>query len=258
MGPFRRGGSRKAGYKSLDTLILVGGRGARLRNVVTDRPKPLAEVAGRPFVEWLILSLKAQGVRRMVLCTGYMHEAIEAYFRDGGRWDVEIVYSRELTPLGTGGALRRALHHVHSDPLLAMNGDSFCHVDVHTLVATHSARRARASLWLIPAEDCRSGGMVEIDEHGAVRAFHEKPSERQQGLMSAGIYLFERAVVEAIPPDKLISLETDVFPNLIGHGLYAVIGRGPFLDIGTPDAYEAARHCFPFNIPFLDSHRPWD
>jgi NDP-sugar pyrophosphorylase family protein len=243
---------------SPDVVILAGGKGTRLQNVVSDRPKPMAEVAGRPFIEWLILSLKVQGLRRMVLCTGYMHEAIEAYFRDGKRWDVEIVYSRELSPLGTGGALRQALSQVRTDSLLAMNGDSFCHVDVHVLATAHAARRARASLWLVLAEDCRSGGMVEIDEHGAVRAFHEKPSEQQQGLMSAGIYLLERAVVAAIPPDTPVSLETDVLPSLIGHGLYAVIGCGPFLDIGTPDAYEAARHRFPFNIPFLDSHRPWD
>lgn len=232
-----------------DAVILAGGKGTRLQRIVSDRPKPMAEVVGHPFVEWLILSLKAQGLRRMVLCTGYMYEAIETYFRDGKQWDVEIVYSSELSPLGTGGALRQALHQVHTDPLLAMNGDSFCNVDIHALVAAHTARRARASLWLVPAEDCRSGGMVEIDEHGAVRAFHEKPSEKQQGLISAGIYLLERTVVETIPPDKPVSLETDVFPSLIGHGLYAVIGRGPFLDIGTPDAYEAADQLFPFNTP---------
>lgn len=230
----------------LDAVILVGGKGTRLQSVVSDRPKPMAEVAGRPFAEWLILALKAQGLRRMVLCTGYMHEAIEAYFRDGKQWDVEIVYSRDLSPLGTGGALRQALYQVRADRFLAMNGDSFCRVDVHALVTAHVARRACASLWLVPAEDCTRAGLVEIDEQGAVRAFHEKPQENHHGLISAGIYLLERKVAETIPLGKPVSLETDFFPHLIGHGLYAVIGRGPFLDIGTPNAYGEAGKLFPF------------
>lgn len=233
----------------LDVVILAGGKGTRLQSVISDRPKPMAEVSGRPFAEWLVLALRAQGLRRMVLCTGYMHEAIEAYFRDGKQWDVEIVYSRDPSPLGTGGALRQALSQVRTDRFLAMNGDSFCPVDVHALATAHVARRACASLWLVPAEDCTRAGLVEIDEHGAVRAFHEKPPEKHQGLISAGIYLLERKVAETIPLGKPVSLEADFFPRLIGHGLYAVIGRGPFLDIGTPDAYGEADKLFPFKRP---------
>ncbi len=230
--------------KPLDTMIMVGGKGTRLQAVINDRPKPLAEVAGRPFVEWLVIALQTQGVRRLIFCTGYMSEVIEAYFHDGRKWGMEILYSRDPIPLGTAGAIRYALGLVRSTRLLVMNGDSYCRIDIRRLEKAHIARGACASLWLVPADDCRRYGWVEIGEDGAVQAFHEKPSEKHGGLISAGIYLLEREVVESIPEGKAVSIETDFFPQLIGNGLYAVLGKGPFLDIGVPEAYIAAQKFF--------------
>ena len=230
--------------KLREAVILVGGKGARLQSVMSDRPKPMAEVGGRPFVEWLLLALRTQGVRRTVLCTGYMSEVVEMYFGDGRQWDMEVVYSRDPVPLGTAGAVRHALAQVRSDRFLMLNGDSYCHVDINHFEEVHVARGARATLWLVSADDCSRYGSVEIGEDGAVRAFQEKSSGKRAGLINAGIYLLEREVVKTIPEGRTVSIETEFFPTLIDHGLYAVVGNGPFLDIGTPEAYATAEQFF--------------
>ena len=226
--------------KSPDAVILVGGKGARLRRVVGDRPKPMAVVAGRPFVEWLLLSLRAQGVRRVVFCTGYMSEVVEAHFRDGRQWDMEVEYSCDPSPLGTAGAVRHALSQVRSDRFLVMNGDSFCRVDINRLVEVHTMHSARATLWLVEVNDCSRYGSVVVGTDGAVQAFREKREQKIAGLISAGVYLMEREAADTIPEGRAVSLETEFFPRLIGHGLYGVVGDGPFLDIGTPEAYGEA------------------
>ncbi len=234
----------KSGYKPLDALILVGGKGTRLQSVVSDRPKPMAEVAGRPFVEWLLLALRAQGVRRVILCTGYMSEMVEAHFRNGRQWDMEVAYSRDPLPLGTAGAVRYALSQVHSNPFLVMNGDSYCRVDISRLEEAHTTHGACATLWLVRVNNCKRYGSVVIGEDGVVQAFREKSPEKCAGLINAGIYLLEREAAETIPGGGAVSLEIEFFPQLIGHGLYAVVGEGPFLDIGTPDAFSKAPQFF--------------
>lgn len=225
----------------LDAFILVGGKGTRLRQVVSDRPKPMAEVSGRPFVEWLLLALRNQGVRRVVFCTGHMAGMIEDHFHDGGQWDMEVVYSRDPNPLGTAGAIRHALGKLSSERVLVMNGDSYCKVDVQRLHQAHIDRQAFATMWLTRVEDRRRYGTVEIDEDDRVRSFREKSIEKLPGLVNAGVYVLERSVLEAIPDGVETSLESDVFPSLIGRGLYGVVGDGLFLDIGTPDSYAAAQ-----------------
>ena len=212
-------------HKPPDAMILVGGKGTRLQSVVNDRPKPMAEVAGRPFVEWLLLALRAQGVRRVIFCTGYRSEMVEAHFRDGRQWDMEVLYSRDPIPLGTGGAVRYALSQVRSDRLLAMNGDSYCPVDICRLEEVHTTHGARTTLWLIWLNACRRYGSVVIGEDGVVQAFREKSAEECAGLINAGIYLLEREVAETIPEGRALSLEIQVFPQLIGRGLFAVVGE---------------------------------
>lgn len=234
----------RAGYKSLDALILVGGKGTRLQGVVSDRPKPMAEVAGRPFAEWLLLDLRAQGLRRAIFCTGYMSAVIEAHFGDGRQWGMEVTYSRDPFPLGTAGAVRYALSQVRGERFLILNGDSYCRIDLKRLAQAHANRRASATLWLVPVDDCRRYGSVVIGEDGAVRAFQEKSPEKRAGLINAGIYLLEHVVAEAIPEGEAVSLETAFFPQLIGRGLYAAVGESHFLDIGTPEAYAISDEFF--------------
>lgn len=226
--------------EELEAVILAGGKGTRLRSVVSDHPKPMAEVAGKPFLEWLILELRSQNIRQIILSTGYMGEVVENYFGNGSDWDVEIRYSCEQSALGTGGAARQALRAIEGDRFLLLNGDSFCRVDFPDFLQKHQQRGAIASLYTVPTEDCRRYGTVVLGDRGAVLAFEEKSDRQRSGLVSAGIYLLERQAVATLTPGQKISIETECFPHLIGKGLYGVIGDGPFLDIGTPASYAAA------------------
>ncbi len=233
----------------MDAVILVGGKGTRLRSVVRDRPKPMADVAGRPFVEWLLLDLRLQGIRRVILSTGYRGSAIESYFGDGADWDMELVYSPEPRPLRTAGAIRHALKHVRSEAFFAMNGDSYCPVDLKAMVEVHSQQRARATMWLVPMPDCSRYGSVVVGSNGVVHQFREKLEGTGPGLVNAGVYLLDRDLVAAIPAGQQLSLERDFFPELVERGLYALIGDGPLTDIGTPESYREAQRLFRCGVP---------
>lgn len=233
----------------MDAVLLVGGKGTRLQAVVKDRPKPMAEVRGRPFVEWLLLALRTQGVRRVILATGHMAEVVEAHFAASRPLDLELLFSHEAAPLGTGGALRHSLEKISTDRVLVLNGDSFCPFDLAHLEEVHRRAEALATLWLVPVEDCGRYGAVEIEADGRVAAFREKSVQRTAGLISAGIYLLERRLLHTIPSGQPVSLETELFPSLINRGLHAAVGSGPFLDIGTPESYAGAEEFFALGTP---------
>jgi NDP-sugar pyrophosphorylase family protein len=222
---------------SAEAIILCGGLGTRLRSVVPDRPKALAEVAGRPFLEWLLRSLRAQGVGRVVLATGHRGSMIEATFGDGRHLDLVLSYSREAAPLGTGGALRRAAGRVCHYPVLVLNGDSYCRFDLARMSRTHMEQGARATIWLVEVAGDRFGS-VTVGERGEILDFKEKVAT--SGLISAGTYLLDEGVVGGIASGRSVSLEQEVFPALVGNGLYGVLGAGPFVDIGTPGSLAAA------------------
>ena len=224
----------------IEAAVLVGGKGTRLKSVVADRPKPMAEVAGRPFLEWLLLAIRAEGVQRAVLCTGYLGQFVSDYFGDGSRIGLELAYSFEPAPLGTGGALRLALNQLGGANVLALNGDSFCRFSIAQLVGAHEQSAARATLWLAPVADTGRYGSVEVDAGGAVRAFREKGAAAGPGLINAGVYLLRRECLEALPAGQPASLERELFPSLIGRGLFATTGEGTFIDIGLPETYAAA------------------
>ncbi len=230
--------------KDIDAIILCGGKGKRLQSIVNDRPKPMAEVAGRPFLEWIILSLKAQGVQRVIFCTGYMNEAIKVYFNNGNRWGIKILYSHESTPLGTAGAIRCALNQISSDRFLVFNGDSYSQIDIACLEDFHVRHSAYCTIYLTHVDDCSSYGSVAISKDGAIESFYEKPKKKSNGLINAGIYLLEKKIAQDIPEDRAVSIETEFFPRLIGRGLYGVVGKGPFIDIGTVERYAQARQFF--------------
>jgi histidinol-phosphate phosphatase family protein len=226
--------------QELEAVILVGGLGTRLRRVVCDRPKPMAEVAGKPFVEYLITRLKTQGIRRVVFSTGYLGDQVAAYFGTGDRWGIDIAYSQESEPLGTGGAIRLALGQLWGDRLLVLNGDSYCRFDVSSLLTFHQRQGAHATLLLAPVSDCSRYGSVVPDSQGWVQAFREKQPDQGAGLVNAGVYLLERQTIEQISAGRAISLETEVFPQLVGKGLCALVGTETLLDIGTPESYAQA------------------
>ena len=230
----------------IPALILAGGAGTRLRPVVSDRPKPMARVAGRPFLELQIGWLARQGVRNVVLCTGYLHEHVLAHFGDGRALGVHIEYSVEGSPLGTGGALKLAESLAGRGPFLALNGDSFLDADLAGLVCAHAAHRATlascvGTLVLCTVPDAREFGSVQIDARRRVVRFDEK-SEAQAGpaLVNAGVYCLEPALLELVAPGRNVSLERETFPLALSKHL-ALFGQpveGGFVDIGTPRGYE--------------------
>ncbi len=227
----------------LTAAVIAGGLGTRLRAVVADRPTVLAEVRGRPFIAYLLDQLAAAGVRRAVLCTGHLGEQVAARLgRAHGALALE--YSREETPLGTAGALRLALPRLGSDPVLAVNGDSFCDADLGAFWRWHRDQRAPASMLLAEVPDTRRFGRVTTAPGGAVAALVEKGEAPGRGWINAGVYLLSDRVLRAIPPDRAVSLEREVLPAWIGKGLRGFCAAGAFLDIGTPESYAEAERFF--------------
>jgi NDP-sugar pyrophosphorylase family protein len=222
-------------------LLLVGGKGTRLRSVVSSAPKPLAPVGGQSFLELLVRQLRHQGIRRLVMCSGYLADQIEDRFGDGRAWDVAIEYSREEQPLGTAGALKLARHHLQNDSdFLVMNGDSFIEMDFSQLIQFHLERKGLASMAVVPVPDAGRYGTVQVDAGGRVIGFMEKAGVNAAGLINAGVYVFDREVFEHIPEGPA-SLERDVFPRVLDRGVYALEQRGMFIDIGTPEDYARAQ-----------------
>jgi D-glycero-alpha-D-manno-heptose 1-phosphate guanylyltransferase len=224
-----------------DALILCGGLGTRLRQAVADRPKGLAEVAGRPFLDILIDALLRQGLDRFVLCAGYGADQIAA--RYAARRDAQFLISVEQKPLGTAGAVRHALPHVASDAFFVLNGDSWCEVDYGALHASHASRGARLSIVVVSHAGRDDAGTVALAEDGALLSFDEKAAAGERTrTVNAGIYLMHRSVIAGVPPGVAASLERDVFPQALRNGgCYGFRVAGPLVDIGTPERYHAAQ-----------------
>jgi NDP-sugar pyrophosphorylase family protein len=225
----------------VQAIILAGGLGTRLRSVVPDLPKPMADVGGRPFLDYLLRQLARGGFDDVILATGHRAEAIEQYFGRGGGHGMRLAYSREPQPLGTGGALKLAERHLAGDRIVVMNGDSFFDIPIRELVATHERSGATATLALSHRDEAGRYGSVELDAGGAVTGFAEKTASAAPGLVNGGVYVVERSVVAAMPAGVPVSLEHDVFPSLVGRGLHGVAFDGAFIDIGVPADLEALR-----------------
>ncbi len=218
--------------------ILVGGLGTRLRPVVADRPKVLAPINGRPFLAYLLDQLAAAGFSTVVLCTGYRADMIQAEFGDSYN-GLRLIYSKEEESLGTAGALRLALPLLESDPVLVLNGDSYCHVNLPQFFEQYQRQNAAASLVLTAVDNTARYGAVQI-EADQVTSFLEKQASAGPGWISAGIYLLSQAVLQTIPPGRAVSIEQEMFPAWLKRGVGVFYSAGPFIDIGIPEAYQQA------------------
>jgi histidinol-phosphate phosphatase family protein len=235
--------NRTISMSEIVVAVLAGGLGTRLRQVVSDRPKVLAEIHGRPFLAYLLDQLAAAGFRRVVLCTGYLGERIYDTFGASYK-SLHLFYSREREPLGTAGGLRLASSRLRSDPVLVMNGDSYCAADLRSFFQWHCRREAQASLLLIRVAQPERYGSVNVDNDGAVVEFREKSQRGANGWINAGVYLLSQAVLTSIPEQRKVSLEYDVFRQWIGRGLCGYQTDGAFLDIGTPEDFLRADQFF--------------
>jgi D-glycero-alpha-D-manno-heptose 1-phosphate guanylyltransferase len=231
----------------ITAVILAGGLGTRLRKVVSDRPKVLSDVCERPFLSYLFDQLINGGFKHVVLCIGYMGEQVRKVF--GSRYgSLRLSYSQEAKPLGTAGAIRNALPLFKSKSLLILNGDSFFETDLRSFLNQHNEKCSNASLLLVEMTDTRHYGSVNVDTNCMVKSYDEKASNSRNGWVNSGIYLIEEHMIQTIPAHKSVSMEHEMFPVWIGHGLYGYQRHGRFIDIGTPETFAKAQEFFACHV----------
>ena len=229
---------------NVTAAILGGGLGTRLRSVVPDRPKVIAEINNKPFLAYLLEQLANAGVKKVVICIGYLGEQIKTTFGDSYN-SLELIYSQEQSQLGTAGALRLALPLLESDSVLVLNGDSYCDTNLNDFWSRHLTKEAEASLLLTQVSDTKRYGRVEVKEEGQLLSFAEKVESSGPGWINAGIYLFKRHLLQKIPENKPVSLERELFPKWLGSSFYGYCSPSArFLDIGTPESYSSAVDFF--------------
>ena len=221
----------------MQALILAGGEGTRLQPLTLTIPKPAIQLVDRPFLRYMIDWLGRHGVDDVVVASGFGAEALRGALDGGG---TSIAYVQESEPLGTGGPLRLAADEgILGERFLVLNGDILADLDLGALLRSHAESGAAATLALYPVEDPRAYGLVRTKAGGEVTAFVEKPDPEEVGTaeISAGAYVVERRVLDLIPPGRMVSIEREVFPRLVGDGLYGHALDGYWMDIGTPERY---------------------
>ncbi|MEI8082682.1 MAG: NDP-sugar synthase [Actinomycetes bacterium] len=229
----------------LEAVMLVGGKGTRLRPLTQTYPKPMLPVAGVPVTQHQIARAREAGVGRIVLGTSYQAEVFSDYFSDGSEFGVDLRYVVEDEPLGTGGAIRNvavALDSGPDDPVIIFNGDVLTGVDLVALVQAWRDAEADVAIYLTRVSDPRAFGLVPTDADGRVVAFLEKPQTPEEIVtdqINAGCYVFRRSVIDEIPPGRVVSVERETFPALLGRGakVIGVVDDGYWLDLGTPLAF---------------------
>lgn len=224
--------------KEIDVVILCGGLGKRLRPAVSDRPKVLADINGKTFLDILIDNLVKHGFNNIILCVGYLKEHIKDHF-DFDK-DFNIVFSEEEEPLGTGGALKNARPIIKSTTFMVMNGDSICDLNFKGFLDYHVSKRALMSMVLTRLQKTGDYGNVALDLSNRIVSFEEKVDTKGECLINAGVYLMQKEVFSYMPEEINFSLEYDLFPKLVKDKCYGFISENEFLDIGTPERYKKA------------------
>jgi NDP-sugar pyrophosphorylase family protein len=227
---------------AVDAILLCGGAGLRLRSVSGNAPKSLTNIGDRPFLELLLSQLRRHGFERAILAVGYRGDAIRQHFGDRAL-GLNLDYSTEATPLGTGGALRNALDLIHPDTALIMNGDSYTDADLSAFADDYRAARADFSMVVVPADGRVDVGLVSVDPFGKISGFKEKQTSPGSGQVNAGIYITTKRILGEIPAGVRASLEEELFPQWLAEGkhLRAFRHLGECIDIGTPERYRSAQ-----------------
>lgn len=224
---------------SMEAIVLAGGLGTRLRSVVTDLPKPMAPVAGRPFLAWLLDELDRSGFTKAILAVGYKHESIREHFGDR-HGKVKILYSIETEPLGTGGALKQALAMATATRVFVINGDTHVTLDYPAMEQAHEKAGARLTMAACAVPDVGRFGAMDIDTQNHVAGFFEK-GRTGPGRINAGVYLMARDLLANNGMPEKFSFENDfLLPNLEAIKPLAFLTEGAFLDIGVPEDYALA------------------
>jgi len=230
-------------FSKTTVAILTGGQGKRLRSVVYNRPKVLAEVNGKYFLSYLFDYLIDTGFKHVILCTGYLGDQIKMVYGET-YGSLQLAYSQESFPLGTAGALRLAESYFKSDSIFVMNGDSIYLSDLNLFWIWHKNQERDASVLLTQVPDIKRFGQVLTDNQCKVIRFEEKGDNVGTGWINSGIYIIDRALIKEIPENKIISLENEIFPSWIDKKFYGFKSKGRFIDIGIPESYAEAKNFF--------------
>lgn len=226
----------------MQAILLCGGMGTRLRSVVSDRPKPMADICGKPFLQYLLEMLRDKGITEVIFALGYMGEMIEEYFQDGSVFGLKIAYSYEEEPLGTGGAIRNALPKILEEEVLVLNADTYFPMDYQGLLRFHQENDGDFSLATRAVPDISRYGAVRRDPAGRILAWNEKLGDGGQplaGEINGGIYVMKKSLIAEIPEGKQ-SLEQDCIPKWLSEGkrIFGLPFEGYFMDIGIPKDYQ--------------------
>lgn len=220
----------------MEAIVLAGGRGTRLRSVVSDVPKPMAPINGKPFLSGLLTWLKLQGVSKTILSVGYKHDCIKSFFGDSYA-GMDIAYSVETSPLGTGGGVVNALDACSNQDVILINGDTFFNVDIVDLYSKHCYLSADMTLALKPMQCFSRYGAVKLDDKGRVTAFLEK-AYRKEGLVNGGVYVLKKELLRF--ECGCFSLEQYMADHLEKRLFGSVVDQY-FIDIGIPEDFERAQ-----------------
>ena len=228
-----------------EALILCGGLGTRLSPIISVKPKCMAIVKGKPFLDYVVQGLIDGGVTRIIFCVGYLKNSIITRYTD---WpQCQTFFSEETRPLGTGGAIKNALSFLTQDNFLVLNGDSFCKVDFKSLMTYHDLKSSTASMVLTKSNDRNDVGKVFLGENDEVLSFNEKSDSINlyDGHVNAGIYVFDKQLFQKLKDCYPLSLEEDIMPLMIkNYKCYGFLVESKLLDIGTPERYMKAEYFF--------------
>jgi mannose-1-phosphate guanylyltransferase len=220
----------------VEAVVLVGGKGTRLRPLTLSAPKPMLPTAGVPFLAHLLSRIRAAGVRRVVLGTSYLAETFSDHFGDGAALGLELECVVEDQPLGTGGGIRNVAKYLTTDDVLVFNGDVLCGTDLGAVVDTHRRTDADVTLHLVRVSDPRAYGCVPTAADGQVLEFLEKTEDPPTDQINAGCYVFRRSVIDSIPEGRPVSVERETFPELLASGarVSGHVDTAYWRDMGTP------------------------
>jgi mannose-1-phosphate guanylyltransferase len=223
----------------VDAVILVGGQGTRLRPLTLSAPKPMLPTAGLPFLTHLLSRIADGGIEHVVLGTSYKAGVFESEFGDGSKLGLQIDYVVEDEPLGTGGGIANVLDKLRYDTALVFNGDVLSGADLRALLDSHENNGADVTLHLVRVGDPRAFGCVPTDSDGLVTAFLEKTQDPPTDQINAGCYVFKRSVIDGIPKGRALSVEREVFPQLLSDGrkVCGYVDATYWRDMGTPDDF---------------------
>jgi mannose-1-phosphate guanylyltransferase len=222
----------------MQAVILVGGQGTRLRPLTSTIPKPIVTLVDRPFISFMLEWLRGHGIEDVVMSCGFLADSVREVLGDGSQLGIRLRFVEEPEPRGTAGALKLA-EPMLEERFLMLNGDVLTDIDLTAQIEQHERTGARATLALVPVPDPTAYGLVTLNEDRSVLDFIEKPSSESlpTNLISAGAYVLGREILDLIPADRNVSIEREVWPQLIGAGLYGYPSESYWLDIGTPARY---------------------